>query len=257
MNCPYCGFELLEGAAFCTRCGAVMPDQTGRNSYGYSGYGGASDTGAFDTGRLSAVPELEMASSEAPARSAQAEPPGVSARPAADPYAGAYRPAVRTVQRQPAAQTPRSVAQTSGEYRPVPQRRETPPPAPRREIAPRTAVYGAPPPQSAEDADCVSIRQYTGNPQFRPLGAWKYFGLSLLYAIPLVGLIFLIVHSFSRRNLVRRSFARSHFCTMLVCGCILAAAAAALLFTGVLGGEKLTALWNSVAEAFGQISLPE
>ena len=30
-------------------------------------------------------------------------------------------------------------------------------------------------------------------PEFRPLGAWAYFGLSILFSIPVIGLIFLIV----------------------------------------------------------------
>jgi hypothetical protein len=50
----------------------------------------------------------------------------------------------------------------------------------------------------------------------KPMGAWSYFGLQLLFAIPIVGLVFLIVFSFSRGNLNRRSFARSYWCAALV-----------------------------------------
>lgn len=45
--------------------------------------------------------------------------------------------------------------------------------------------------------------------QYRPLSAWAYFGLTLLYAIPVIGWIFLIVFTFSRKNINRRSFTRS------------------------------------------------
>lgn len=53
-------------------------------------------------------------------------------------------------------------------------------------------------------------------PEFRPLGAWAYFGLTILFSIPLIGLIFLIVFSFSDANINRRNFARSYFCFFLI-----------------------------------------
>lgn len=52
---------------------------------------------------------------------------------------------------------------------------------------------------------------------YKPLGAWMYFGLSLLFSIPLVGLIFLIIFSLDDSNINRRNFARSYWCSMLVC----------------------------------------
>lgn len=58
--------------------------------------------------------------------------------------------------------------------------------------------------------------------QFRVLSPWAYFGLQILYSIPVVGFIFLLIHTFSSGNLNRRSFARSYWC-VLVLVCILAA----------------------------------
>lgn len=52
--------------------------------------------------------------------------------------------------------------------------------------------------------------------QYRPLSAWAYFGYSLLFSIPVVGFILLIVFSFNRSNLNRRSFARSYFCSFIL-----------------------------------------
>ena len=66
-------------------------------------------------------------------------------------------------------------------------------------------------------------------PEFRPLGAFAYFGLSILFSIPVIGLIFLIVFSFSDANINRRNFARSYFISLLF-GVILFAI---LFFTGV------------------------
>ncbi len=53
-------------------------------------------------------------------------------------------------------------------------------------------------------------------PQYRPLGAWEYFGLSILYAIPVIGFIFLLVFTFSSGNINRRNYTRSYWCGLLV-----------------------------------------
>ncbi len=63
-------------------------------------------------------------------------------------------------------------------------------------------------------------------PQFRPLGAWAYFGYTLLFSIPVLGLILLIVYSTSNDNINRRNFARSFWCWLVIA---LAFALAALL----------------------------
>ena len=52
--------------------------------------------------------------------------------------------------------------------------------------------------------------------KYHPLSAWTYFGLSILYALPLIGQILLIVHALSDDNINRRSFARSYFCSLLI-----------------------------------------
>ena len=51
--------------------------------------------------------------------------------------------------------------------------------------------------------------------KYAPIGAWTYFGYTLLFSIPLVGLIFLLVYAFSDANINRRNFARSYFCSLL------------------------------------------
>jgi len=53
-------------------------------------------------------------------------------------------------------------------------------------------------------------------PQYKPLSAWKYFGLSILYAIPVIGFIFLLVYTFSDKNINRRNHARSYWCALLI-----------------------------------------
>ena len=51
---------------------------------------------------------------------------------------------------------------------------------------------------------------------YRPLSPWTYFGLGVLYSLPLVGWIFLIVHAVGSQNLNRRNYARSYFCVYML-----------------------------------------
>ena len=60
-------------------------------------------------------------------------------------------------------------------------------------------------------------------PEYEPLSAWSFFWLRILFAIPVVGLVFLIIFSCSSGNLSRRSFARSYWCGLLICGIVAAA----------------------------------
>jgi hypothetical protein len=56
--------------------------------------------------------------------------------------------------------------------------------------------------------------------RFRPLGAWAYFGYGLLFAIPIVGFIFLIIFSCSSANINRRNYARSYWCVLVLAAII-------------------------------------
>lgn len=48
------------------------------------------------------------------------------------------------------------------------------------------------------------------------LGAWSYVLLDILYIIPVIGFIFLLVHSFSDQDENRRHYARSYFARLLL-----------------------------------------
>ena len=52
--------------------------------------------------------------------------------------------------------------------------------------------------------------------RYRPLTAWNYFWRIVLYAIPVIGWIFLLVHAIGAKNPNARCFARSFFCALLV-----------------------------------------
>lgn len=52
-------------------------------------------------------------------------------------------------------------------------------------------------------------------PKYRPMGAWAYFWLSVLFAVPVVGFIFMIVFSCNGNHINRRNFARSYLIRLI------------------------------------------
>ena len=77
---------------------------------------------------------------------------------------------------------------------------------------------------------------YSGPAEFRPLSPWAYFGYSLLFCIPVVGLISLIVLAFNNNNINRRNFARSFFVSALVAVIVVLI----LTFAGVISLDTLS-----------------
>jgi hypothetical protein len=72
-------------------------------------------------------------------------------------------------------------------------------------------------PQQQPYARAMNIEQPVKLPEkYKPLGAWAYFGYSLLFCLPIIGLILLIVFSFSDKNINRRNFARSYWVAILI-----------------------------------------
>jgi hypothetical protein len=66
--------------------------------------------------------------------------------------------------------------------------------------------------------------------EYRPMGAWGYFGYEILFNIPVVGIILLIIFSFDGSYIARRNFARSYFCFLVLVAILFVI----LLSTGVL-----------------------
>jgi Ca2+/Na+ antiporter len=58
--------------------------------------------------------------------------------------------------------------------------------------------------------------EYNGPEEYKPLGMWQYFGYQILYSIPIIGFIFLVIHSVSSKNINRRNYARSFFCVLII-----------------------------------------
>ena len=95
-----------------------------------------------------------------------------------------------------------------------------------------------PPPVSPETSAAAKLPA-----QYKPLGAWAYFGLQLLFSIPVVGFVFLIVFSFSGANINRRNFARSYWCKLVI-GLVICLLAVIFLFATGLGTALLHELQN-------------
>ena len=79
----------------------------------------------------------------------------------------------------------------------------------------------------------MSKINYNGPGVFKPLSPWAYFGLSILFSLPVVGFIFLIIFSVSDANINRRNFARSYWCIYV----IIAVAAVVAVASGVTLGS--------------------
>ena len=53
--------------------------------------------------------------------------------------------------------------------------------------------------------------------EYRPISMWGYFGYSILFSIPFVGIILICIFSFGgSRNINLRNYARSYFCWLLI-----------------------------------------
>ena len=51
----------------------------------------------------------------------------------------------------------------------------------------------------------------------RPVSPWSYFGHTILYAIPILGFIFLLIHALGgSANVNIKNFARSYFCGIIL-----------------------------------------
>lgn len=76
---------------------------------------------------------------------------------------------------------------------------------------------------------------------FKPLSPWAYVGYMLLYAIPIVGFIFLIINSTgAARNINKRNFARSYWAALVIEIAVAIAVFAIMAATGVSIGSLLS-----------------
>ena len=71
--------------------------------------------------------------------------------------------------------------------------------------------------------------------KYRPISMWGYFGLEILFSIPVVGFIILVVFALGgTRNVNKKNFARSYFCFVIIFVMIMAVAVATGLVSQVI-----------------------
>lgn len=93
--------------------------------------------------------------------------------------------------------------------------------------APQPQIQPPPQPQTVTQ---IITQTPTIPPEYRPIGAWGYFGWQILFCIPVVGIILLIVFSLGgTSNINLKNFARSHFCALALVLIVIAV----LLLSGV------------------------
>ena len=90
--------------------------------------------------------------------------------------------------------------------------------------------------------------KYNGDPKFRPLSPWAYFGYSILFSVPVVGLVFLIVFAFNGSNINRRNFARSYFCSLLIAAILIVTLFVLGLILGPAVAGKLSDVLRDVID---------
>ena len=86
--------------------------------------------------------------------------------------------------------------------------------------------------------------------KYRPIGAWGYFGYQILFSLPVIGFILLIIFSCIDSNINVRSFARSHFCVLIIVLIFVGIGIAIGFATG--GFAILTAMFQEAMQGAGQ-----
>lgn len=67
-------------------------------------------------------------------------------------------------------------------------------------------------------ANQLELQEMMNIPEkYRPLGMWAFFGYTVLFSLPIIGMILALVFSLSDGNICRRNFARSYFCLLIIC----------------------------------------
>ena len=91
-------------------------------------------------------------------------------------------------------------------------------------------------------------------PKYRPLGAWAYFWLSVLFSVPVVGFVFMIVFSCNGNHINRRNFARSYLIRLIFAVLIGAVTVLLCMLLINLGRSEDLSYWLSpFRNAFGSV----
>ena len=81
--------------------------------------------------------------------------------------------------------------------------------------------YPAPEAENTVNSPAPAVEKPVCPPENSPLSPWSYFGLQILFSVPIIGFIFLIIFSCKSDNINRRNFARSYWCSLIIVGILL------------------------------------
>lgn len=80
-----------------------------------------------------------------------------------------------------------------------------------------------------QDIHTYSAPVSSSQTENKTLGAWAFFGYSILFIIPIIGLICNLIFCFNSSNITRRNYARSYWCWYV----IIAIAAIVIIASGI------------------------
>ena len=211
MRCANCGAELNENARFCGNCGAAVmveaPQAAEETQEVTESTAAPEASAAAETGNVKPVEEEIMNTEPVEEGTMNMEPAGEAAGTTEPveftPVEGGN---IQVIAEVPAAEGT-VIEETAATENTAP---ETVP-DPTIETAVEAAASSEPVGQAAANESKVPEQPVIPK-EYKPLGAWGYFGLSLLYGIPLIGLIFVLIFSFGGTDNVNlRSFSRGVF----------------------------------------------
>ena len=176
--CTECGKEIQNGVAFCTECGTKAPADPAPSE-------NTTVTEAADVAEE--VKEVKTEESPAPEQTSAQQPPKAEPQPQAQP-----QPQVHT--QAPPYQAQPTYAQPNGYGQPAHQ--------PYAQPAYQQPVYQQP--QQTYAAPTAP------DPTNKVVGTGTYFGLMLLFALPIIGFIACIIMCFAPKNKNIKHFARAN-----------------------------------------------
>ncbi len=244
MHCTTCGKELIEGYKFCTACGT--PAYVPANMAPAAPAAPAAPMAPV----MPAAPEAPMA----PVMPAAPEAPMAPAMPAAPEAPMAMAPAMPAAPEAPMA--PAAPVMPAAPEAPVaPEMPAAPevPAAPEKidknaakaakkaeeeaakvakaaEKAAKKAAKNSPAQTDISNVAVSADSAQEASLDNTPISMWGYFGYTILYIIPVIGLICILINAFKKSgNINARNYARGHICLRLL-AYILIAATLAVLF---------------------------
>ena len=116
-----------------------------------------------------------------------------------------------------------------------------------QQVMPQQAVMQSGPVYQQPKVPYPNIPDYDPNYNYTPVTAWSYFWYKILFAIPIVGLVFLIVFSVGgTRNINLRNYARSYFCALLILAIVAVVVFIVLAIIAIVSGVGIAAMFEEL-----------